>query len=82
MKSGVTPYSPLCYFLDLQEVKDSFPREGQMPSPNPPSFPPVPEEVEFSQGSFTNAQGLKLATFAFVARGATPTGIVLLLVSQ
>jgi hypothetical protein len=42
----------------------------------------VPEEVEFSQGSFTNAQGLKLATFAFVARGATPTGIVLLLVSQ
>ena len=51
-----------------------------MPSQTPPPFPSVPEEVEFSQGSFTNAQGFELATFTFVARGAKPTGIVLLLV--
>jgi len=44
-----------------------------------PPMPAVPDDVELTQGSFTNAQGLKLATYCYVAKEATPRGIVFLL---
>jgi len=43
-------------------------------------MPAVPDDVELTQGTFTNAQGLKLATFCYVAKAAPqPRGIVFLL---
>jgi alpha-beta hydrolase superfamily lysophospholipase len=43
-----------------------------------PALPAVPSDVQFSQGTFVNAQGLRLATFSYVAT-PKPRGIVFLL---
>ena len=44
-----------------------------------PPMPPAPDDVEFSAGIFTNAQGLRLATFCYQQASSTPKGIVFLL---
>ena len=47
--------------------------------PSAPPMPPAPDDVEFSAGIFTNAQGLRLATFCYQQASSTPKGIVFLL---
>lgn len=43
------------------------------------AMPSVPDGVEFTQGTFTNAKGLRLATFCYQQGCSTPRAIVFLL---